>query len=102
MIIRMRIYESQGVDHVAADRVFYDQVKPVHERHGATFVGRFRDQEERVVVMWSYTDEAACRRIQEAVAADPSIRSSAAQRREKGLHACQNKELFLRSTDPQE
>ena len=53
MIIRMRIYESQGVDHVAADRVFYDQVKPVHERHGATFVGRFRDQDERVVVMWS-------------------------------------------------
>jgi len=102
MIIRMRVYESQVADHEAADQVFYDQVKPVHERHGAIFVGRYRDQNERVVVMWSYADEAACLRIQKEVAADPVTRSSAAQRREAGLHACQHTEFLLRSTEPQE
>lgn len=102
MIIRMRIYESQNADHSSGDDVFYQQVKPVHERHGARFVGRYRDKAGRVIVMWSYPDEDTCRRIQAAVANDPATQESAAHRREAGLHGCEHTEFLLHSTEPSE
>ncbi|MCP4193527.1 MAG: hypothetical protein GY768_23180 [Planctomycetaceae bacterium] len=98
-MIRMRIYESQGSDHDSADRVFYELVKPVHERHGARFLGRYRDQEGRVVVMWLYENEAACSAIQRTVAEDPVTIENAIFRRQAGLHGLKFTEYFLDSTD---
>ncbi len=100
MFIRMRIYESQQANHAAADDVFYRLVKPVHERHGARFLGRYRDREKRVVVMWAYTDEDSCQRIQAAVASDPETLASREARRADGLHACKHTEYRLESTEP--
>ena len=100
MITRIRIYESQGVDHESADRVFYDLVKPVHERHGAVFIGRYRDEYKRVIVLWSYPDEARLRQIQADVAADPETKRSGSRRKALGLYDVQFTEFILRSTDP--
>jgi hypothetical protein len=100
MVIRLRIYESQDVDHAQADQVFYQRVKPVHERHGAEFVGRYRDAEGRVVVMWRYVDEADLRRIQAAVARDPETLLHREARLQSGLHAVPHQEYILSSTDP--
>lgn len=100
MVIRMRIYESQGADQAEADAVFYELVKPVHERHGAVFAGRYRDAEGRVVVLWRYADEAALTRIQAAVAADPETLAHRGRRLASGLHGRPFSEYLLHSTDP--
>lgn len=99
-MIRMRIYEAERADHDAADRVFYELVKPVHERHGAEFIGRYRDENGRVIVLWSYPDEQVCRQIQKAVADDPETKGNAEIRRKSGLHAHRYTEYFLNSTEP--
>ena len=96
----MRIYESEGADHDSADRVFYELVKPVHERHGATFIGRYRDERNRVIVLWSYPDEARLRQIQADVAEDPETKRTESLRKASGLHDMQFMEFILRSTDP--
>lgn len=98
MVIRLRIYESQDANHEAADRVFYELVKPIHERHGAQFLGRYRDEEGRVIVMWSYFNADTCRRIQQAVADDPATIENAQRRREAGLHGKRYTEHILTST----
>lgn len=100
MVIRMRIYDSQNADHSQADAIFYQWVKPVHERHGAEFVGRYRDAEGRVVVLWRYASEAELRRIQSAVAADPETLQHREQRLAAGLHGLDFTEYLLYSTDP--
>lgn len=102
MVVRMRIYESQNVDHAAADRVFYERVKPVHERYGAKFMGRYRDPENRVVVLWRYSSLIELKRIQEAVSKDPSSLKHKAERLKSGLHACDFKESFLFPTDQEQ
>ena len=96
----MRIYESQGADHERADRVFYELVKPVHERHGAVFIGRYRDEHNRVIVLWSYSDEARLRQIQADVAADPETKQNRSRRKAMGLQGVQFSEFILRSTNP--
>ena len=96
----MRIYEAKGVDHSAADRVFYDLVKPIHEKHGAEFMGRYRDGSGRVIVLWFYADEQACRTIQRQVADDPETKANSKIRREAGLHGLSYTEYFLNSTEP--
>ena len=98
MVIRMRIYESQDADHQAADQIFYHDVKPVHEKHGAEFIARYRDQQLRVVVMWRYADLASMQRIQQAVAEDPHTLNTRAQRRENGLHQLTFEEFILTET----
>ncbi|HEY9839220.1 MAG TPA: hypothetical protein V6D23_02095, partial [Candidatus Obscuribacterales bacterium] len=86
-------------DHAAADEVFYALVKPVHERHGAEFAGRYRDAAGRVVVMWRYADEAELERIQAAVAADPDTLRHRQQRLSAGLHGLDFSEYVLYPTD---
>jgi hypothetical protein len=100
MVIRMRIYASQQADHSQADAIFYRYVKPVHERHGAEFVGRYRDAEGRVVVLWRYASETELKRIQSAVAADPETLQHREQRLATGLHGLDFTEYVLHSTDP--
>jgi hypothetical protein len=100
MIVRLRIYEAQGADHAQADAVFYELVKPVHERHGAEFVGRYRDAEGRVLVLWAYADEAALQRIQSAVAADPETLRNKERWLREGLHGAAFTEMILRPTGP--
>lgn len=100
MVIRMRIYDSQNADHRQADAIFYQWVKPVHERHGAEFVGRYRDAEGRVVVLWRYASEAELMRVQSAVAADPETLRHREQRLAAGLHGLDFTEYLLYSTDP--
>lgn len=100
MIVRLRIYEAQGADAARADTVFYELVKPVHERHGARFLGRYRDADGRVVVLWAYDDEAALRRIQQAVADDPQTLRNRDRRLREGLHGAAFTEMILRPTGP--
>lgn len=100
MIVRLRIYEAQGTDHAKADAVFYELVKPVHERHGAAFLGRYRDAGGRVVVLWSYDSEEALRRIQQAVAEDPETLRHRERRLNEGLHGAAFTEMILRPTGP--
>jgi hypothetical protein len=100
MIVRLRIYEAPGADHGRADAVFYELVKPVHERHGARFLGRYRDAGGRVVVLWSYDSEEALRRIQQAVAQDPETLLNRERRLQEGLHGAAFTELILRPTGP--
>ena len=99
-VIRQRVYESQGADHAEADHVFYERVKPVHERHGAVFLGRHRDNSGRVVVRWLYASEEDLVRIQGTVAEDPDTLRTRVLRRSSGLHGRPFEELVLRSTDP--
>jgi hypothetical protein len=100
MIVRLRIYEAQGADRVQADAVFYDLVRPVHERHGARFLGRYRDAEGRVVVLWGYDSEAELLQIQAAVAADPETLRNSERRLRDGLHGTVFSEMILRPTGP--
>lgn len=102
MIVRLRIYEAQAADHARADAVFYELVKPVHERHGARFLGRYRDRDGRVVVLWAYDSEAALQRIQQAVAGDPDTVRNADRRLRDGLHGVACEEMILRPTGPAE
>jgi len=100
MIVRLRIYEAQDTDAERADTVFYELVKPVHERHGARFLGRYRDAGRRVVVLWAYDDEAALQRIQQAVADDPETLRHRERRLREGLHGAVFTEMILRPTGP--
>ncbi len=100
MIVRLRIYEAQGTDPAKADDVFHRLVKPVHERHGARFIGRYRDADGRVVVLWGYADEAALHRIQAAVASDPETLENRERRLRDGLHGATFTEMILWPTEP--
>ncbi|MBF2055458.1 MAG: NIPSNAP family protein [Candidatus Sericytochromatia bacterium] len=102
MVVRMRIYASEQADHARADQIFYQQVKPVHERHGARFLGRYRDDAGRVVVLWAYADADSLQAIQKAVAQDPETLASKAEREASGLHGLAFEEWILHPTDPAE
>lgn len=102
MVVRMRRYASEKADHARADQIFYTQVKPIHERHGARFLGRYRDQSGRVVVLWAYPDEASLNQIQQAVAEDPETLASKAERQSSGLHGLPFEEWILYPTAPLE
>jgi hypothetical protein len=71
MVIRLRIYHAKDQDFNAADKVFYELVKPVHEKHGARFIGRYRDESGKHFVMWAYDSKEDLHRIQALVANDP-------------------------------
>jgi hypothetical protein len=98
MVIRMRIYQTQG-PNPDADLIFYGTVKPIHEKHGAHFVGRYLDDKGRHVVMWSYENEEEMRRIQRAVANDRETIKNREMRLRSGLHAVEFEEFVLISTD---
>jgi hypothetical protein len=100
MVIRMRIYQTNGPDRVADD-VFYRLVKPVHERHGACFMGRYIDMKGRHVVMWSYNDREDMAAIQERVANDEETIRSRPIRLKSGLHGVPFEEFIMESTDPE-
>lgn len=99
MVVRMRIYEPEGKDHVSSDAVFYNLVKPVHERHGAKFLGRYRDDRGRVVILWRYDSEEALEWIQADVERDPETILNRRERMTSGLHGCAYEEFILHSTD---
>jgi len=98
MVIRLRIYHAEEANHAEADKVFYDYVKPVHEKYGAIFNGRFRDKNGKVVVMWQYKNEEELDRIQQEVASDRESLKNKKIRLEKGLHGHAFDELILTST----
>jgi hypothetical protein len=99
MVIRMRIYQTGGPDP-AADDVFYRLVKPVHERHGANFLGRYVDRKGRHVVIWSYPDLEVMEAIQERVANDEETIRNKSVRLHSGLHGIPFEEYIMESTDP--
>jgi len=101
MVVRLRIYASQQVAHEEADRVFYERVKPVHERHGARLLGRYRDPAGQVVVLWAYPDQAALTAIQAAVAEDPETLANRELRQTAGLHGLPFQEWILSPTAPE-
>jgi len=101
MVIRMRIYQTQG-PNPDADLIFYESVKPIHEKHGAFFVGRYLDDKGRHVVMWSYENEEEMRRIQRAVANDRETIKNREMRLRSGLHAVEFEEFVLTSTDAEQ
>lgn len=98
MVIRMRIYHSEEANHAEADNIFYNLVKPVHEKHGAIFRGRYRNKSGKVVVMWEYENESELKRIQEAVANDAESLKNKSKRLHKGLHGISFDEYVLTPT----
>ena len=99
MVVRMRIYETNKRIE-SSDRVFYELVKPIHERYGAQFLGRYLDQKGRYVVLWQYENENELARIQQAVATDPESIANKQIRLNSGLHGIPFQEFILQSTDP--
>jgi hypothetical protein len=99
MVIRMRIYKTKE-RLSSSDQVFYHKVKPVHEKHGAIFVGRYLDQNGQYVVLWKYNTEEEMLRIQQAVANDPETIENKEVRQKSGLHSVPFEEFILKSTDP--
>lgn len=99
MVIRMRIYETAGPNH-AASAVFFEKVKPVHERHGAVFIGRYIDEKGRHVVLWSYPDRTAMIDIQRRVEQDEETIRNRDLRMSVGLHGVPFEEFILESTQP--
>jgi hypothetical protein len=99
MVVRMRIYKT--VDRQpSSDLIFYDLVKPVHEKHGARFMGRYLDQNGQYVVLWQYSSEEEMVSIQQAVANDPETIATKEIRQKSGLHGVPFDEFMLKSTDP--
>ena len=98
MVVRLRIYNSENAHHEEADEIFYDYVKPVHQRHGAVFKGRYRDKKGKIIVMWQYESEEDLKRIQQSVAEDPETIRNREIRLTKGLHGVSFDEMILKST----
>ena len=84
--IRLRKYSSQGCDHNQAASIFYNLVKPVHEKHGAVFLGREVLPDESTVVRWIYPSERMMRQIQSDVRLDPETTRNRGKRKQGGLH----------------
>jgi hypothetical protein len=99
MVIRMRIYDTTG-PNPSATQIFFEKVKPVHERHGATFLGRFIDEKGRHVVMWSYPDRATMFDIQQRVEKDEETIRNRELRISSGLHGVPFEEFLLDPTQP--
>ena len=97
MVIRMRIYATSALNPRATE-VFFTKVKPVHERYGATFIGRYADEKGRVVVMWSYPDRATMVDVQRRVEEDQETISNQEIRRSAGLHGIPFEEFVLEPT----
>lgn len=99
MVIRMRIYDTTA-SNPSATHIFFEKVKPVHERHGATFMGRFIDEKGRHVVMWSYPDLKAMVDIQQRVEKDEETIRNRPLRMSAGLHGVPFEEFILHPTQP--
>ncbi len=98
-MIRLRIYHSEMADHDESDQIFYSLVKPVHEKHGALFRGRYRDASGKVFVLWEYENENELKRIQKVVADDPESQKNKTLRQKRGLHGIPFDEYILKSTN---
>ncbi len=99
MVIRLRIYHAKDQDFAEADKVFYELVKPVHEKHGAKFIGRYRDASGKHFVMWEYENTLEMSRIQNLVNNDPETIKNREVRLSSGFHAVPFDEYILESTD---
>ena len=99
MVVRLRIYHAKEQDFAAADKVFYELVKPVHEKHGAKFMGRYRDASGKHFVMWAYESKEELNRIQDLVARDPETLKNRETRLTAGFHAVPFDEYVLERTD---
>lgn len=99
MVVRMRIYKTTE-RRPESDQVFYDLVKPVHEKYGAAFLGRFLDQKGQYVVLWAYPSYELLHSIQTRVAEDEESIKNAPIRKQAGLHGVEFEEFILESTGP--
>ena len=90
--VRLRIYQAPGRDHESAEAVFFNQVKPVHERHGALFLGREVHADGQTIARWLYPNESSVARVQAAVAKDPETLKNRDVRMNSGLHGVAHQE----------
>lgn len=81
-----------------SDTVFYELVKPVHEKYGAVFLGRFIDEKGQYVVLWAYSSKELLHSVQEMVATDEESIKNAPIRKQAGLHGVEFEEFILEST----
>ena len=100
MIYRMRTYRAEPDRLASSHRVFFEQVLPVHRRHGARFVGRWQTDEGEVVVIWEYDSRAECERIQKAVREDPQSLATREVRESQGLLGAESREVLMTTTGP--
>jgi hypothetical protein len=74
MLFRHRTYRTvpEKADEFA--QFFAERLLPVHRRHGARLVGRWRnDDGTQVVVVWAYRDREHLVATRDAVASDPEM-----------------------------
>ncbi|MCZ6784744.1 MAG: NIPSNAP family protein [Proteobacteria bacterium] len=100
MIYRMRTYRASRDRLASSHRVFFEQVLPVHQKHGARLVGRWQGDDGRIVVIWEYDSRADCERIQRAVQEDPDSAATAELRRSSGLFGAESEEVLMVPTEP--
>lgn len=96
----MRTYRADPDRLASSHRVFFEQVLPVHQKHGARFVGRWLGDDGRIVVIWEYDSRADCERIQKAVQHDPDSTATAELRRSAGLLGAASEEVLMAPTEP--
>ena len=96
----MRTYRASPDRLASSHRVFFEQVLPVHEKHGARLVGRWQGDDGRIVVIWEYDSRADCERIQKAVREDPDSAATTELRQSSGLLGADAEEVLMTSTEP--
>jgi hypothetical protein len=98
MLYRIRRYVAVPDNLTAFHEFFNAHLLPVQLRHGARLIGRWETDEHEVIAVWEYDDEAAYRRIAEAVANDPDAAAAQQVRATLGTLFTDNDETFARST----
>lgn len=98
MLYRIRRYRAVPENLPAFHAFFHAYLLPVQLRHGARLVGRWETNEQEVIAIWEYDDEAAYQRIKEGVAADPDAAVAQQVRTTLGPLFTEKHESFATST----
>jgi hypothetical protein len=100
VIYRMRIYQAVP-EHLGTFHAFFrEHLLPTQRRQGARLVGRWETEDARVVAVWEYDDEAAYRRIEAAVRADPATEKARQVREQLPDFFTSRDEVLMHSTLP--
>ena len=101
MLFRARVYRVAPGMSENFDSFFLERLLPVHRRHGARLVGRWRDEAlNEVTAIWAYRDRAEYERISAAVRSDSQMTEAQQVRGELGELYDEVREAFLASTVP--
>ena len=98
MLYRIRRYIAVPENLPAFHEFFNAHLLPVQLRHGARLIGRWETEENEVIAVWEYDDEAAYQRVSDAVAADPDAAAAQRARTTLGPLFTEKYEAFARST----